>query len=214
MNFAQVRQIMGQKDDKGYDLKLTMFGALLQVGGVSYTQGGKQTCMCKVIDDTGEAHNVHFYGKALPSPAQLNQRLSLTISSFQGTGQGGSYTGYHGFWNAKAGVNQQPQQQAPQSPPQRPQTAPQAANAPNVGQRTNQDAFLQQEAQKQISIERQTAWKGACWVYTGLGADDTGLRGAVVDLAQAGLHFIQTGEYSPNYPPPDPSIQEDEDIPF
>ena len=107
-------------------------------------------------------------------------------------------------------------QQAPQSPPQRPQTPPQAAKAPNVAQTTSNEAYIQREEAKQVSIERQCAWKGACQVYstTPPNEDMNALRAAVVDLAQAGLHFIQTGEYSPNYPPPDPSIQEDEDIPF
>ena len=119
MNFQQVKNANSQN--------VTMFGTFNEIGGVSFTQNQKQVSKCQIIDDNGEKHLVRLYG-TMPTPALLNMRQQFSLSSYQGqTQQGQPYTGFSGFWNDRAMVNQ-----VPGSPPQPQQAAPQPAQRPNV----------------------------------------------------------------------------------
>ncbi len=125
MNFQAAKQANGQN--------VTMFGTFNEVGGVAMTANQKQVCKCQVIDDNGEKHLVRLYG-TMPTPALLNMRQQFTLSSYQGkTQQGQPYTGFSGFWNDRAMVNQVPQN-APQAPHTIPQSPQQPAQRPNIHQ--------------------------------------------------------------------------------
>jgi len=204
MNFQAVRNAKGQKDDKGYAVKVGMMGVFAEVGGATLTQSQKQTCVCSVIDDMGEKHRVHFYG-TLPTPAVLNKRQSMSLSAFDGQGQAGSYIGYSGFWNFTAQVNQ-PTPTMPQQGPQQQQ----AAQQPNANEGYI-NAQKQQEARK-TSIERQSTFKSACIraASTDMSPED------IIELALAGQHFVEFGDNPyglPNRPVDEPQ-GEDESLDF
>ena len=130
MNFAQVRNANGQN--------ATMFGTFNEIGGVSLNQNQKQVCKCQVTDDAGEKHLVRLYNQNMPTPALLNMRQQFTLSSYQGqTQKGQPYTGYSGFWDDRAMVNQVPDNapQAPHTIPQTPQNRPQSTNVPQQAPR-------------------------------------------------------------------------------
>lgn len=119
MNFQAVEANNGNLVD--------MFGTFVEIGGVQYTDNQKAKAICKIADDNGVAHKVHLYqGKGqLPQPAQLQQRHSFSLSTFQGNYQGQPYTGYSGFWKNGTQVNQQPRQSSQQTAPQQGQQSPQ-----------------------------------------------------------------------------------------
>jgi len=120
MNFQQVIQAGGKN--------VTMLATFVEVGGVSFTANQKQVSKCQLKDDNGEQHIVRLYG-TMPLPTLLNTRQQFSLSSYQGTNQRGQpYTGFSGFWNDRAMVNQVPGQ-APQAP-QAPQPPAQAPNVP------------------------------------------------------------------------------------
>ena len=124
MNFAQVKQANGGN--------ITIIATFNEVGGVSLTQNQKQVCKCQLTDDNGEKHLVRLYG-TMPGPALLNMKQQFSLASYQGTNQRGQpYTGFSGFWNDRAMINQVPQNasQAPHTIPQMPQNRPQQPNAP------------------------------------------------------------------------------------
>ncbi len=127
MNFQAVKQANGQN--------ITMFGTFNEIGGVSLNQNQKQVCKCKITDDAGEKHLVRLYNQNMPTPQLLNMRQEFNLSSYQGqTQQGQPYTGYSGFWNDRAQVNQVPANapQAPHTMAQSPQNRPQATNMPQT----------------------------------------------------------------------------------
>lgn len=138
MNFQAVAQNNGNK--------VMMFGTFNEIGGIALTQNQKQFCKCKIIDDNGEARQVRLYG-TMPGPALLNTRQQFTLSTFQGNYQGNPYTGYSGFWNNKAQVNQQQNySQSQQRQPQTPQNASQSTNyqqptSSQQGQKPDWDAI-------------------------------------------------------------------------
>lgn len=112
MNFQAVEQANGNN--------VTIFGTFTEIGGVQYTPQSKAKAICKIRDTTGVAHNVHIYqGKGqLPTPEQLNQRHQFSLSTFQGSYRNKPYTGYSGFWQPQAQVNQPAPQQGQQPAPQ------------------------------------------------------------------------------------------------
>lgn len=127
MNFQQVKQANGNN--------ITLFATFNEISGVSLTQNQKQVCKCRIIDDNGEKHLVRLYG-TMPTPALLNMRQEFSLSSYQGKNQQGQpYTGYSGFWNDRAIVNQVPSNAppAPHTMPQTPQYRPQQPNVPQQG---------------------------------------------------------------------------------
>jgi len=204
MNFNQVRQCKGQKDGKGYDLKLTMFATFGSSFSSALTQKGKKKCIVDLTDDAGETHRVHLVGNYLPDASRTNQRSAFLISSYDGTTQDGQpYIGYSGFW--QSGDQQQTQQPTPQQRQQAPQQARQSTNAPNT---TNN------------SIERQCAWKSACTVAASIGTMNLE---ETEKWAMHGLSFIQFGkpitqqggQANPDYVGDNPEqIPEGSDPPF
>ena len=127
MNFAAVKQANGEN--------VTMFGTFSEIGGVAYTQNQKPYCKCQIIDDAGEKHLVRLYNQNAPMPTLVNMRQQFTISSYQGTTQQGQpYTGFSGFWDDRAQVNQAAPQTAPQAPYSAPQSPQQPAQRTNVPQ--------------------------------------------------------------------------------
>ncbi|KKM20651.1 hypothetical protein LCGC14_1643380 [marine sediment metagenome] len=136
MNFTAVKQANGQN--------VTMFGTFNEIGGVSLNQNQKQVCKCQITDDAGEKHLIRIYNQNMPTPALLNMRQQFTLSSYQGqTQKGQPYTGFSGFWDDRAMINQVPDNasQAPQDPPQAPQQAPQPTNAPQNVQMRMPDTY-------------------------------------------------------------------------
>lgn len=129
MNFQAVKQANGQN--------VTMFGTFSEIGGVELNQNKKQVCKCQITDDAGEKHLVRLYNQNMPTLALLNMRQQFTLSLYQGNYQGTPYTGFSGFWDDRAQVNQ-PAPQAPQGVPQSPQQPAQRPNVPQPApQRSN-----------------------------------------------------------------------------
>ena len=198
MNFQQVKQANGTN--------ITMLGTFNEVGGVSYTQNQKQVCKCQITDDSGEKHLVRLYG-TMPGPALLNMRQEFSLSSYQGTNQRGQpYTGYSGFWNDRAQVNQVPANappapyQAPQAP-QAPYQAPQQpAQRPNAPQRLNMpDTYA-------YPVTPETARRMArtAFITAMLQNGQQPLYSYVTELVE----YSYTGIEPSKAPDPDPSIQE------
>lgn len=210
MNFQQVLQAKGQKDDQGYDLKVTIlgrFGANMEFGK---TQKGADKCSVKVTDKDNVTHKVHLYG-TLPTAAMCTQRAEFNIAAFDGQGQQGAYVGYSGIWNSRATVLQdgQGQQPAPQ--------ANQPANAAPVSKPVYTDPT-------QTSIERQVCVKAVGRMAAERA--DMELREAAGWLGFFS-HWIKTGQFvftqerptqpsgpNPNYVGDSPPPPKDDDIPF
>ncbi len=135
MNFIAVKQANGNN--------IVMFGTFNEIGGVELNKNNKRVCKCQITDDAGEKHRIYIYNQNMPTPQLLNMRQQFSLSSFQGTNPqtGQPYTGYSGFWDDRAQVNQTTSQAAPQAPqtmPQRPQRTnvpPNAPQRPNMPQR-------------------------------------------------------------------------------
>lgn len=229
MNFAQIRNAMGQKDPAKpqYELKVTMLATFQNINDITFTQNQKQTCLVKLQDDAGESHNVHLYG-TLPTAAMNGLRAEFNLSAFSGQGQKGQYTGYSGFWNDRARVNQQaqapPQQPIPNAYGNQPATPSPAANvtAPRPVQiPVGRDATG-------VSIERQCVVKAVCEVAARRGGQmDVGevVKWCVIlhkwvtdgqDIPVMGQQPNQQSGQAPFAPPPefDPGTPPEDDIPF
>jgi hypothetical protein len=193
MNFVAIKQANGNN--------VTMFGTFNEIGGVSLTQNQKQVCKCQLTDDSGEKHLVRLYG-TMPTPALCNMRQEFSLSSYSGKNQQGQpYTGYSGFWNDRAMVNQVPANappapyNTPQQPnvPQAPQTPlsrPQALNMP--------DTYAYPVTPETARRMSRTAFMVAM-----LQNKQTPLYSYVTELVE----FSYTGIEPSNAPDPDPSIQ-------
>lgn len=193
MGFNEVRNANG-------NLTATI-GTFTDVGGLQYTPQRKAKAICKIRDDAGEEHNVHIYqGKGqLPGPEQCNQRCQFNLSTFQGTYQNKSYTGYSGFWNSQGQASQAPQQntqQAPQNPPQRSQGAAPAPNAPQGGTISLKDELIIRQVAAKI-IGELIASKVV--VYT---------KGIWAEVGDDIIYWIKTGKSAALVPEADPSIRE------
>ncbi len=120
MNFAQIREVAGQKDEKGFQVKLTMFGTLNSVESIAFSGKGTRFQKTVIADDNGEQQKVKIYvgkGDGL-SMNLVNQRLSFDI----GPNPFENQMYYNGFWNNRVQVSQAPAQQpASQNAPQGPQ---------------------------------------------------------------------------------------------
>lgn len=168
--------------ESGRGNKVTMFGVFMEIGGIQYTPQQKAKSICKIADDNGVSHNVHIYQGTgqLPQPAQLQQRHSFSLSTFEGNYQGKPYTGYSGFWQGDA----QTRQQAPPQSPQAPQQPRQATNAPPMS--------------KDASICRQTAGKVAGEIIActpdSISQDPKQTANLVIDMAEPIAHWFLTGK--------------------
>lgn len=193
MNFQAVEQANGKQ--------VTIFGTFIEIGGAQYTHNQKAKVLCKIRDTVGTIRKIHIYQGTgqLPQPENLNQRHQFTLSTFQGSYQGKPYTGYSGFWNSSAQVNQN----TPQSNPQAPQ---------NVRQATNYQQPAPQQGKKEPNWDAIAKGKVRCAVLCGM------LQGGIsVDYPEVLAHtrFIMTGIDPTSVPDPHPDITEpDSDIPF
>lgn len=182
---------------------VAMLATVVELGNQKLNVNQKPIQSVKLRDDAGEEHNATINkgkGRLLDSSA-LGQRLSFNLSTYRGTTRDNQpFTGFSGFWNDKAQINQP----APQG--QRP-----APNAPQQPQGNNQ---------KEMRIIRGNSLNAIC------SAMDIPLDMAK-DYLLAGVQFILTGKWdvkaSYNDPEPDPDIREpitadglpvDDDIPF
>jgi hypothetical protein len=179
MNFAAARQLIGQKDEKGWDKKVSMLATFGEgTGQISFN----------LTDDMGETHNVILRGNTLPDAQWLGRRGSFLVSAYQGNYQGKPYVGYSGFWNNNAQVDQQPTSQPPANEPyhvpvQQPQGPPPSPQTP-IAPQGGRDATG-------VSIERQVC------IYT---VGDIVESRPQMDMAEAGdwlaffMHFAETGQ--------------------
>ncbi len=191
MNFQQVKQANGNN--------VTLFATFNDVGGVSYTQDQKPVSKCHLTDDSGEKHLVRLYG-TMPTPALNNMRQEFSLSSYQGKNQQGQpYTGFSGFWNDRAMVNQVPAN-APPAPYNVPQAPQQPAQRPNVPQGLNMpDTYA-------YPVTPETARRMArvALMVAMLRNGQSPLLSYVTELVE----YSMTGIEPSNVPEPDPSIQE------
>lgn len=173
MNFAMVGQTLGQKDEKGYQTSLTMFAKLLEIGVVKLDKNNKAYASCKMMDDNNATHSatIRAGSKGIPTPDLLGKRCIFSLQPYQGQ-QGLAFSGFCNGLAAPGSYTPPQGQQAPQQPPK----------APSAGQ-------SDQERATRLSIERQTAWRGACDKCAGMEVACE----YVVRLAQAGAYFIATG---------------------
>ena len=120
MNFQAVDQANGKN--------VTMWATLSAWEGIAFTPNQAKYLACKLIDDDGVEHKCRIYeGKgSLPGQENLNKKLQFSLSCYEGTYQGGKYTGYSGFWSHGA-------VQGSQDSPQSPQNEPESTNAPQQG---------------------------------------------------------------------------------
>ena len=194
MNFETVRRAMGQKDPQNpqYDMKVTMFATFVNIEGITFTKNQKQTCLVKLQDDNGEAHNVHLYGEMPPGNLQ-NTRAEFNISAFSGQSQRGPYTGYQGFWNNRVTVRQDqapiPNAYGPPAASPIPSPARQLT-APAV--QPQQRDFAAEEQQKSTSIERQVCVKA---VGEMAASRPEFTKYDAADWLAFYMHWIQTGEF-------------------
>lgn len=170
MNFATVRSLIGQMDQKGYARQTELFAVLNSVDGARYTPTGTSIFDAVLTDDAGERQNVSLIKRG-PTSNFINTRQAFSLSTKDYKGQ----LQYSGFWQDKKQVQQAgPQMPPPQQPRPQPQQRPQQAP---------QDTMS--------SIERQCAWKSACTVATSSGKEFT--LEETLRWAGAGLKFIETG---------------------
>lgn len=187
MNFAQVRNVLGQKDGKNYQVKIEMKGIVGNTPPLQFSQqSGTKFQKVMITDTVGEIQTVKIYpgtGAGL-NASHIGQMLSFLIGP-NPSPQGNMY--YNGFW------------QTPQTPPAPPQGQPAPQNRP---QSTKSPQGQVDTAQ--TFMNRQSAWRGAC---------DASIRSPdctnneILTLAHQGLYFINTGEIpvsankSPNFEP-------------
>lgn len=214
MNFAQVKQANGNN--------VTILATFVEVGGVTLTQNQKQVCKCQLIDDNREQHLVRLYG-TMPPTTLLNMRQQFSLSSYQGTNRRGQpYTGFSGFWNDRAMVNQVPSN-APQAPHTMPQTPQYRPQQPNVPQPTPQGMNMPDTYAYPVTPETARRMARVALMVAMLRNGQSPLYSYVTELVE----FSMTGIEPNSVPEPDPSIQNnpnyvgdnppppiDDDIPF
>lgn len=183
---------------------VTMFGTFIEIGGLQYTPQQKAKAICKIADDNQVTHKVHIYqgNGELPTQAQLNQRQQFNLSTFEGSYQGGAYTGYSGFWAGPA---------PPQAPTQ--QAVPQSSKSTNVPKGVSEDVW----EQKDLRMARMNALNRAIELYIA----DKQPFGEVplLELADFFVTYIYKNNSkttrSPGAPMPSPAMAESDDgIPF
>ncbi len=127
MNYVQVREIAGRKDEKGFQTKLTMFGTpTAPIMDAEFSKKGTKFQQLTITDDNGEQQKVKVYPGNGPEldGSHINQRLSFDI----GPNPWNNQMYYNGFWNNQVQVDQQPSQQPPYSTSAPPQNAQQASS--------------------------------------------------------------------------------------
>jgi hypothetical protein len=127
MNFEQIRQVT-KKDDRGYFLKLDMFGTLNSFEPVKFTESGSRYQQVMITDGNGERNKVKIWlgDEKTIGDGCINKRLAFQISKNPYKNQ--MY--YSGFWDdQKTVAPARTPAKAPQSP-QEGQTAPTPTQTP------------------------------------------------------------------------------------
>ena len=195
MNFQAVKEANGQN--------VTMFGTFNEIGGVTLTQKNqKQVCKCQITDDNGEKHLIRIYNQNMPTTALLNMRQQFTLSSYQGQNQQGQpYTGFSGFWDDRAMVDQVVPPNAPQAPHTIPQTPPQQPNVPPQAPR--QDMKTPDTYAYPVTPETARRMARTAFIAAMLQNKQTPLYSYVTELVE----YSYTGIEPSKAPDLDPSIQ-------
>ncbi len=207
MNFQAVKQANGQN--------VTMFGTFNEIGGVSLNQNQKQVCKCTITDDNGEKHLIRIYNQNMPTPQLLNMRQQFTLSSYEGqTQKGQPYTGYSGFWDDRAQVNQVVPLNAPQAPhaiPQAPQMPPQR---PNVPPQAPQGMKMPDTYAYPVTPETSRRMARAVVIEAMLKSGRKPLLSYAEELVEFIVSGVVDASTNPNYVGDDPPPPTDDDIPF
>ncbi len=229
-NFSVVKQANGNN--------ITLFATFNEVGGVALTQNQKQVCKCQITDDNGEKHLVRLYG-TMPTPALLNMRQEFSLSSYQGKNQQGQpYTGFSGFWNDRAMVNQvpanappaphyqppgavaPPSSQAAPAPYNAPQAPPQPAQQPNVPQPAPQTLNMPDTYAYPVTPETARRMARTAFITAILGNGQKPLYSFITELVEYSYTGIEPnnppaqGQTNPDYVGDDPPPPKDDSIPF
>lgn len=166
MNFQTVRDAEGQMDGQ-YQRKVAMFGTPQTVEDVAFTPQGKKFQQATITDDLQEVQKVKIWGGKMDVGC-VGQRLSFEIAPY--TSERNNQVYYSGFWKDKATIGQAPQQSQKPTP--------------------KQEQLSVDTSCGKVSIERQTAWLGACQYAAKKDINNY----ALIKIAQAGEHFIRTGK--------------------
>ena len=210
MNFQAVKEANGNN--------VTMFGTFNEIGGVSLNQNQKQVCKCQVTDDNGEKHLIRIYNQNMPTTALLNMRQQFTLSSYQGqTQKGQPYTGFSGFWDDRAQVDQVVPLNSPQAPhtiPQASQTPPQQPSVP--AQAPRQGMKMPDTYAYPVTPETADRMARAACIVALLKDGQKPLLSYVTELVE----YIRTGkepnvgQTNPDYVGDNPPEPTDDQIPF
>ncbi|MDD5381888.1 MAG: hypothetical protein PHG53_09680 [Phycisphaerae bacterium] len=102
MNFEQIRLADGKKDEKGYQIKIAMFGTVNSFEPVQFTKDGKRFQQVIITDDNNERQKVKIWlGKDKTiGDGFINRRLAFNIAPnpFK------NIMYYGGFWNERVTV--------------------------------------------------------------------------------------------------------------
>ncbi len=215
MNFVMVKKANGNN--------ITLFATFNEVGGVALTQNQKQVSKCQITDDNGEKHFVRLYG-TMPTPTLINMRQEFSLSSYQGNNQQGQpYTGFSGFWNDRAMVNQVPANAppAPHTMPQVPQQSAQPPNVPQVPQASpSRPQALNMPDTYAYPVTPETARRMArtAFITAILGNGQKPLYSFVTELVEYSYTGIEPRpaqeQTNPEYVGDDPPPPKDDSIPF
>lgn len=141
MNFNSVRQAEGKKDEKGYQIKIAMFGTPDGIDDVAFTPEGKRFQQVTMTDDNGETNKVKIYlgtDKTMIDGC-IGKRLAFNVApnSFK------NKMYYGGFWNDRAAIR----------------PANTAANTPQSPQGASKPAAPTQTGEKYtVNIAKETDW--------------------------------------------------------
>lgn len=211
MNFAAVQQAGGQN--------VIMLGQIVEFKGEGVGRTGKPWKKMVVEDMERERHTVTIRGN-LPPATALNQQAQFTISTYQGTSQGGPYTGYSGFCDVLPNYGQQAPQAAGYQPTQQQSPAPPL--------RQPQQPQLQQQYPRQQQANKQPDWDninlGKCRhtlycavIKAGMTpidlVADVPMLQAIEELAGLSMNGLG-GLPNPDYVGDNPPPPQDEDVPF
>jgi len=166
MSFQKVRELLGQKDLKGYQLGLNeLTGQLVSYEPKKYTENGKPFQQAVIADEAGEVQKVKIYlgngPEFQPTDVGTQQRFtSVKPNSFKNN----MY--YAAFW-----ASMSPPTQLPASP-QTPQNAPQSPNAPleqypKTQASTTKNEYNEREDARQLMIVRQSCLNRAVEMFLG-----------------------------------------------
>jgi len=196
MNFNQVFGANGAN--------LDMFATLIQLGERKSNQNGNWSTKCLLVDDQNQQQWVKIWddkkiGNFIDA-AQLNQRLTFSIGTWQNPNDGKVYLS--GFWRSGT----QTRQNAPQAPQNATQSTNSAQPAPQQAKQQNVRDLEQEAEEKRRSIAYHYATSKEHHALDGIDA---------YTKAEEIAYYMKTGNYSPDYDgPTEPPQGEGKPAPF